>query len=97
MLWAYAGYVYLLSVVAIIDFWRWEHAYGHNLDPNAPISIPGMSYQPPLLGYKKLLNFEAYSAPHGGGWFYIGSVTLITLAVIYELYRRKKAKERIQL
>lgn len=97
ILWFYAGFVILLSIVAIVDFWKWEYEYGHNLDPNAPISIPGMSYQPPLIGYKKLLNFEAYSAPHGGGWFYIVSVTLISLVVVYEIYLRRKAKQQSKL
>jgi len=28
----------LFGIVAMIDFWKWEYNYGHNLDPNAPIN-----------------------------------------------------------
>ncbi|AHG92567.1 hypothetical protein J421_5032 (plasmid) [Gemmatirosa kalamazoonensis] len=51
----------------LFDFWEWERDYGHNLDPRAAISIPGMTYQPPLIGAKTLLNFVATSWPAAGG------------------------------
>ena len=60
------------GVIAMIDFWRWDYNYGHNLNPDAAIIVPGMAYQPPLIGYKQLLNFGAYSIPHIGGWLFIG-------------------------
>jgi copper chaperone NosL len=57
----------LLAVVGLVDFWRWEYDYGHNLDTeNAIITVPGMSYQPPLIGSKQLLNFVATSIPDVG-------------------------------
>ena len=62
----------IFGVVSMADFYRWNYDYGHNLDPNAAIQVPGMSYQPPLIGYKQLLNFGAYSVPHIGGWIFIG-------------------------
>ncbi len=57
-----------VAIVGLIDFYLWEYDYGHNLDPTAAISIPGMSYQPPLIGSKKLLNFTAVSLPASAGW-----------------------------
>ena len=72
------------SLLAMADFYRWNYNYGHNLDPNAAIKVPGMSYQPPLIGYKQLLNFGAYSMPAVGGWCYIASGMLILLAFIME-------------
>jgi copper chaperone NosL len=58
-----AGFV-ALAVVGLIDFWRWEYDYGHNLDfEHAIIKVPGMTYQPPLIGTKQLLNFTATSWP----------------------------------
>ena len=57
----------LLCVVGIYDFYLWEYDYGHNLDPEAPIIVEGMTYQPPLFGTKWLLNFKATSYPHIGG------------------------------
>jgi copper chaperone NosL len=56
-----------LGVVGLWDFWHWEHDYGHNLDlQHAIIKIPGMTYQPPLIGSKQLLNFTASSWPAAG-------------------------------
>jgi copper chaperone NosL len=61
----------LFGILSIYDFWKWEYDYGHNLDPNAAIIVPGMAYQPPLIGFKQLLNFGAYSLPALGGWLFI--------------------------
>jgi copper chaperone NosL len=59
------------GILAMVDFYRWEYNYGHNLDPTAPIQVPGMAYQPPLIGFKQLLNFGAYSYPDIGGWIFL--------------------------
>jgi hypothetical protein len=66
----------LLAAAGIYDFYLWEYDYGHNLDPNAPIKIPGMSYQPPLLGSEKIVNFTATSLPHIGSFFVFASMVL---------------------
>jgi hypothetical protein len=68
LLYAWLSLFLLLGVVGLIDFWRWEYDYGHHLDlEEAIIKIPGMSYQPPLIGSKQLLNFTATSWPGPGG------------------------------
>lgn len=79
----------LFGVITIIRFYLWLYDYGHNLNPNAPIQVPGISYQPPMLGYKQLLNFGAYSIPAIGGWIIIGVVVLTALAVFFELKPKK--------
>lgn len=57
----------LLAVAGLVDFWKWEYDYGHNLDEErAIIKVPGMTYQPPLIGSKQLLNFVATSWPGPG-------------------------------
>ena len=57
------------SIAGLADFWYWQYDYGHHLDvENAPIKVPGMTYQPPLFGTKQLLNFTATSWPGLGGW-----------------------------
>lgn len=71
----------VFGILAMVDFWRWEYNYGHNLDPNAAIIVPGMAYQPPLIGFKQLLNFGAYSIPDIGGWIFI-AVGIISLTVV---------------
>ena len=58
----------LTGAAGLADFWRWSYDYGHNLDvENAIIVVPGMTYQPPLIGTKQLLNFTATSLPATGG------------------------------
>lgn len=79
------------GIIAMIDFWRWEYNYGHNLDPNAAIVVPGMAYQPPLIGFKQLLNFGAYSMPDIGGWLFIASGALLLFGVIIDRRILKKA------
>ncbi|MGY4384833.1 putative membrane protein [Pedobacter sp. UYP24] len=95
--WLYALFTIfvLFGVIAMVDFWRWEYNYGHNLNPDAAIIVPGMSYQPPLIGYKKLLNFGAYSIPDTGGWIFIGVGMLLLVAVVVEL-KRKPSYEKVK-
>jgi len=80
----------VFCIVAMIDFWRWEYNYGHNLNPDAPIQVPGMSYQPPLIGYKQLLNFSAFSIPDIGGWIFIAAAVLLVLCMLTEILASKK-------
>ncbi len=82
----------VFGVVAMVDFWRWEYNYGHNLDPNAAIIVPGMAYQPPLIGFKQLLNFGAYSIPDTGGWLMLGAGVCMLLASVMEFRKQRSAK-----
>jgi copper chaperone NosL len=73
----------MFGVVAMFDFYRWEYNYGHNLDPTAAIIVPGMAYQPPLIGFKQLLNFGAYSFPDIGGYIFIAvGLILVVIGII---------------
>jgi copper chaperone NosL len=81
----------LFVLLAAIDFYRWNYEYGHNLNPDAAIKVPGMSYQPPLIGYKQLLNFGAYSIPDTGGWMLTAVGVLLFLIVVKE-YKYNKSK-----
>jgi copper chaperone NosL len=72
------------GVIAMVDFWRWEYNYGHHLNPEAAIIVPGMAYQPPLIGFKQLLNFGAYSVPDMGGWIFVGAGAILLSLVIFE-------------
>ena len=82
----------VFGIISMIDFYRWNYNYGHDLDPNAPIQVPGMSYQPPIIGYKQLLNFGAYSIPDIGGWIFIGVGLLLVTALIITLKKKKNMK-----
>lgn len=81
------------AIISMIDFWRWEYNYGHDLNPEAPIKVPGMAYQPPLIGYKQLLNFSAYSIPDIGGWLFIATGVLLFVCAIVELRTKKIARQ----
>lgn len=81
---------YVYGGAALWDFWSWGYEYGHNLDPNAAIKVPDMSYQPPLIGYKNLLNFTSYSGPDTGAWVIIGVCLLATVLWWWEFFRNRK-------
>ena len=83
------------GVAALVDFYLWGYDYGHNLDPKAPIVVPGMSYQPPLIGTKQVLNFTAYSGPAIGGWIFVVSGIMAIGALIFEIYKSKMEKKII--
>ncbi len=80
----------LFGIVAMADFWKWEYDYGHNLNPEAAIIVPGMAYQPPLIGFKQLLNFGAYSIPDIGGWLFIIAGVLALVSIVLDRIMVKK-------
>jgi copper chaperone NosL len=90
VLWIFVLLLLATGVAALVDFWLWGYDYGHNLDPTAAIIVPGMSYQPPLIGTKQLLNFTAFSGPDIGGWIFMISALLAIGALGFEIYSAKK-------
>lgn len=94
LLYGWVGTYLLVSVVGLADFYKWEYDYGHNLDEeNAIIKVPGMNYQPPLIGSKQLLNFRAHSWPGAGGWILIG-VSVVGMGVAVSERRRARGARR---
>lgn len=94
--WLYTLYTLFLFfvIVAAVDFYHWNYQYGHNLNPDAPIKVPGMAYQPPILGYKQLLNFGAYSIPDIGGWLLITAGLLLLVAILKETQLLQKLRKQ---
>ncbi|MGQ0739079.1 MAG: nitrous oxide reductase accessory protein NosL [Bacteroidota bacterium] len=88
---AYLGLTVIGGALAMYDFYKWGYKYGHNLDPTAPIQVPGLSYQPPLIGHRRLLNFDAYSLPDVGGWVVIAAAGLAFGVWFAEWYRHRKS------
>lgn len=90
-LWLYVTTILFLifGVAFMVDFYLWEYNYGHNLDPHAAIVVPGMTYQPPLLGFKQLLNFGAYSYPNIGGGIMIGVAVILAILAFIEFRKPK--------
>ena len=81
------------AIAAMVDFYMWGYDYGHNLDPSAAIHVPGLSYQPPLIGHKQLLNFDAFSYPDTGGWIIVGASFLMFVIWFIEWRKHKKNKK----
>lgn len=89
-LWLTWGIILLiLGALGIYDFYLWEYDYGHNLADDAPIKVPGQAYQPPLIGSKMLLNFNAISYPHYGSIF-IGLALIGSFASFF-MQKKKEA------
>jgi copper chaperone NosL len=88
--WMLVGFTTILvlaGIAALVDFYMWGYDYGHNLDPTAPIIVPGMYYQPPLIGTKQLLNFTAFSGPDIGGWIFMGIGLAVISALTLDIYK----------
>lgn len=80
----------VLAALGLADFWKWGYDYGHNLDvENAIIKVPGMTYQPPLIGSKQLLNFRATSLPGAGAILMVTSVMLGFVALALDHGRQE--------
>jgi len=97
MLISYVALLVATGVAALVDFWLWGYDYGHNLNPDAPIIIEGMAYQPPLIGTKILLNFTAFSGPDIGGWIFIVVGIALIAILFYEIRFNKKVVALVAL
>lgn len=84
---AWLSLMILLGSIAMYDFYSWEYDYGHNLRENAAIKFTDkdgqpMTYQPPLIGAKTILNFRAISLPRSGAIFMVAGMVLAVLAFV---------------
>lgn len=80
----------LFGLWALYDMYKWGYSYGHDLDPRAAIKVEGMAYQPPLIGHKQLLNFDAWSTPDMGGWLLFGGMAVLIIIYFIEVRRGRK-------
>lgn len=87
--WSWIAMVAAGGTAAMVEFWRWSYDYGHNLAPDAIIKVPGMTYQPPLIGTRQLLNFTAASWPDAGA-IAAGAGFLLAVAVMLFRHRRNR-------
>jgi len=95
MLALFSTLIIACGIAALVDFYLWGYDYGHNLDPKAPIIVPGMSYQPPLVGTKKLLNFTAFSGPDTGGWIFIAAGVASIGVLAFEILTSRVRKRTV--
>lgn len=92
MLYIITSLYVIFAIVILVDFYIWEYKYGHNLNPEAPIRIPGFYFQPPLIGGKQILNFYIVSLPALGGWIFIATQFLSLFLCYVEFKLSKKYK-----
>jgi len=75
----------ILGVLGMYDFNSWLTEYGTDLDPNAIMKMSNLdgtplTYKPPLIGSKKILNFTAHSYPRLGAYMMFAGMLLTLIA-----------------
>lgn len=73
----------LFLYFGLFSFWSFYnrlYAYGHNLDPTAPVKVP--SFTPALFGSKQLANFTVYSLPGPASYFMIAFFVALVIAIL---------------
>lgn len=79
------------AIGGMADFWWRTYTYGHTLDfAHAAIQIPGLAYQPPLIGSKQIANFTASAWPASGG-IAITLAAALTLAAVWLSFQSRAA------
>jgi copper chaperone NosL len=92
-LYSWATLFGVAGVAGIADFWWRTYSYGHTLDfRHAAIQIPGLAYQPPLIGVKQIANFTASACPASGG-IVIGIAAALTGVAAWVSLKSSKASE----
>ena len=68
------------GLFSLWSFYNRLYAYGHNLDPTAPVKVP--SFTPTLFGSKQLANFTVYSLPGPASYFMVAFFVLLVTAIL---------------
>lgn len=83
---AWFAIVSIAGLLGLFDFYSWLQKYGSELDPNAILKMTDpktgeiMAYNPPIYGYKQMLNFEVYSYPAQGAYYIVAALALAVIA-----------------
>lgn len=85
-----------LGILGMYDFNIWLVDYGKNLDPHAILKMldankQPLTYEPPLFGHRRILNFDAYSYPRLGAYL-MGLGLVLTFVAFYMGTKFKKNK-----
>ena len=99
----FMGWFLLMSFLGLLgmyDFNQWLIDYGGNLDPNAIMKMVDkqgnpMTYEPPIFGHRKILNFDAHSYPHTGAYLMFLGMALTVIA--FFVGKKDSNKQQIQI
>lgn len=81
-------YIYF-GLFSLWSFAYKMYRYGHELAPTASVKVP--PFTPPILGAKKLANFEVYSYPAAASYALVAVAVVLLLAVVLAWREAKKA------
>ncbi len=84
----------VLGLMGMYDFHLWLLDYGSDLDPHAIMKMVDangnpLTYEPPLFGHRKILNFDAYSYPHIGAYLMALGMLLTFVAFLVGIKKKK--------
>ena len=82
----------LLGALGLYDFYLFQTDFATDLDPKAILKAADVSYQPPLIGTKTIMNFRVTSLPGLGGFFLFAGISAGWLKVIYDVIKSKRIK-----
>ena len=69
----------LLPVGFVVDSFGWLYAFGHHLDPRAPLHVPPFS--PQMFGNGQIGQFMTFAEPALGFWLAVLGVAFVVVAV----------------
>ncbi len=68
------------AMFSVWSFYNKLFLYGHNLDPKASVTVD--PFTPPVFGYKMVGQFEVWSYPAAGTWFFVIFGLLLVVGLI---------------
>jgi len=71
----------LFPIGFITDSFAWLYAFGHQLDPRAPLHVP--PFTPQMFGNGQIGQFMTFAEPALGFWLSVVGVALVAAAVEY--------------
>lgn len=91
----WAGVFAASGIAGMADFWWRTYTFGHTLDfAHAAIQIPGLAYQPPIIGVKQIANFTASAWPASGG-IIMGVAALFTAGAVWQSIRGRSSRSAL--
>jgi copper chaperone NosL len=78
--WLLAAFGALFPVGFLLDCLYWLHRFGNDLDPRAPLRLPG--FTPQMFGNGTIGQFLTFARPELGFWLAVLAVALLTVASV---------------